>query len=286
MTARVVLYEGPGSRPLGAERRRELVALLLERGLPVTRVAHGQVVRAPAPDERHVLVGDLEPSLTDDPPRVVLVPWRDRPTAQVVDEVAALAGQDGATRPWKPWFPVLDYDRCTNCMQCLTFCLFDVYGVDGDGKIEVRNQSNCKTDCPACSRVCPEAAIMFPKYRKGPIHGGEVRDEDVTREAMKVDISALLGGDVYGVLRERSAEARRRFSTERDASKALLERRRCLAKLGRELDIPPEVLMTLPSAGDIEERTRRAREKEVARLARSRTVADRKADPTDDDWGI
>ena len=65
---------------------------------------------------------------------------------------------------WKPWFPVIDYDRCTNCMQCLSFCLFDVYGVSTDGKIQVQNQDNCKTDCPACSRVCPEVAIMFPKY--------------------------------------------------------------------------------------------------------------------------
>ena len=26
----------------------------------------------------------------------------------------------------------------------------------------------------ACSRVCPEVAILFPKYRHGPIHGGEI----------------------------------------------------------------------------------------------------------------
>ncbi|HEX6736909.1 MAG TPA: ferredoxin family protein, partial [Vicinamibacteria bacterium] len=108
------------------------------------------------------------------------------------------------TPRWKPWFPVIDYQRCTNCMQCLSFCLFDVYGTSAAGKIEVRNQDHCKTDCPACSRVCPEVAILFPKYRHGPINGDEVRVDDVRREAMKVDISALLGGDIYSMLRDRS----------------------------------------------------------------------------------
>ena len=111
-----------------------------------------------------------------------------------------------AAAPWKPWFPVIDYSRCTNCMQCLSFCLFDVYGVSADSKIQVQNQSNCKTECPACSRVCPEVAIMFPKYRHGPINGEEVKADDVRREAMKVDISALLGGDIYSMLRDRSVE--------------------------------------------------------------------------------
>src|SRR6266568_2338645 len=70
------------------------------------------------------------------------------------------------------------------------------------GSSEVRNQDNCKTECPACSRVCPEVAIMFPKYRHGPINGEEISSDDVRREAMKIDISALLGGDVYAALRD------------------------------------------------------------------------------------
>ena len=56
----------------------------------------------------------------------------------------------------------------------------------------------------ACSRVCPEVAIMFPKYKAGPINGDAVSSEDVRREAMKVDISALLGGDIYQALRART----------------------------------------------------------------------------------
>ena len=165
-------------------------------------------------------------------------------------EASASTGANGA-KPWKPWFPVIDYTRCTNCMQCLSFCLFDVYGVSSDKKIQVQNQSNCKTDCPACSRVCPEVAIMFPKYRHAPINGDAVAADDVRREAMKVDISALLGGDVYALLRDRSAKAKSRFSKERDDDRALKERQTCLIALQKELDVPMEVLAALPSADEI-----------------------------------
>lgn len=190
------------------------------------------------------------------------------------DAAALLAGVDrvrterGLAQPgaWKPWFPVIDYARCTNCMQCLSFCLFDVYGVSADRKIQVQNQSNCKTECPACSRVCPEVAIMFPKYRHGPINGEEVSADDLRREAMKVDISALLGGDIYAALRDRSAKAKSRFSKERDDARALKERQTCLAHLQRSLDVAPEVLAALPDADEI-------RAKAEAALARARDAA-------------
>ena len=171
-------------------------------------------------------------------------------------------------------------------MQCLTFCLFEVYGVDKNQKIQVQHETNCKTDCPACSRVCPEVAILFPKYKAGPINGDVVKQEDVKREAMKIDISALLGGDLYGNLRTRQAESRKRFSTERDESKALLERKRCLKELGKALDIPDEVLMSLPSVEDIQQRADRAKAKMAERQARSQTVKDHKPPPSDKEWGI
>ena len=142
------------------------------------------------------------------------------------------------------------------------------------------------TICPACSRVCPEAAIIFPKYKKGPINGDVVREQDIQREAMKVDISTLLGGDLYGSLRTRQRDARKRFSTERDESKALLERKRCLGKLRKDLDIPDEVLMTLPSAEDIEERAARAKAKLAKRQAMSQTVKDTRPAPSETEWGI
>lgn len=191
--------------------------------------------------------------------------------AAAVDDGASPA----AARPWKPWFPVIDYSRCTNCMQCLSFCLFDVYGVSEDKKIQVQNQSNCKTDCPACSRVCPEVAIMFPKYRHGPINGEEITTDDVRREAMKVDISALLGGDIYSLLRDRSAKAKSRFSKERDDERALKERQTCLIALKRDLDIPAEVLAALPSPAEILAKAEAARLR--AQAARSSPKPDGEA---------
>src|SRR4029434_6481277 len=181
-------------------------------------------------------------------------------------EIIRVESRSAERTGWKPWFPVIDYDRCTNCMQCLSFCLFGVYGVDSEKKIQVQNQDRCKTNCPACSRVCPEAAIMFPKYKAGPINGDVVSDADLQKEKMKVDISALLGGDVYEMLRLRSEKAKSRFSKERDADKALAERQKCLVKLADAGDIPPEVLMSLPSPEEIARRAEEAAAKAQAAL--------------------
>ena len=186
---------------------------------------------------------------------------------EIAKSLDAAAAPNAGSKPWKPWFPVIDYTRCTNCMQCLSFCLFDVYGVSADKKIQVQHQTNCKTDCPACSRVCPEVAIMFPKYRHAPINGDEVAADDVRREAMKVDISALLGGDVYALLRDRSVKAKSRFSKERDDERALKERQTCLIAMQKELDVPTEVLAALPSVDEI-------RAKAEAAHARARAAMD------------
>ena len=282
---RVVLYEGPGSTPLADQDRYQALSSLLDNGFEVTRPVAGQEV-APPDDAPVLVLGllDAEPRVTPDHD----VHFRNLAQVNALDAAREVREATGARTldAWKPWFPVIDFDRCTNCMQCLTFCLFDVYGVDAEQKITVQNQDNCKTDCPACSRVCPEVAILFPKYGKGPINGDVVRDQDIQREAMKVDISTLLGGDLYGSLRTRQRDARKRFSTERDESKALLERKRCLGKLKKEFDIPDEVLMTLPSAEDIEERAARARAKLAKRQARSQTVKDARPAPSEAEWGI
>jgi len=282
---RVVLSEGPGSTPLGDGDRYRVLSVLLDNGFEVTRPVAGQEV-AP-PDDAPVLVLGLlhdGPLVTEDQD----VHFRNLAEVDALDAAREVREVTGARKldAWKPWFPVIDFSRCTNCMQCLTFCLFDVYGVDNKKQITVQNQDNCKTDCPACSRVCPEVAILFPKYAKGPINGDVVREADIQREAMKVDISTLLGGDLYGSLRTRQKAARQRFSTERDESKALLERKRCLGTLKKALDIPDEVLMTLPSAEDIEERAARAKAKLATRQARSQTVADVRPAPSDTEWGI
>jgi hypothetical protein len=115
---------------------------------------------------------------------------------------------------------------------------------------------------------------MFPKYKAGPINGDAVSSEDVRREGMKVDISSLLGGDIYSMLRDRSAKAKSRFSAERDEDRALKERQRCLTKLKAlmgDLDIPADLLTSLPSPEQIESKA------EAARLKAQQAMADQTA---------
>jgi Pyruvate/2-oxoacid:ferredoxin oxidoreductase delta subunit len=93
--------------------------------------------------------------------------------------------------PDRRWYPVIDYSRCTNCMECIDFCLFGVYGVDSAERILVENQDNCKRGCPACSRVCPEHAIMFPDYKTPAIAGAPVG----AITSLKIDLTKLFGGN-------------------------------------------------------------------------------------------
>ena len=88
------------------------------------------------------------------------------------------------------WYPVIDYSRCTNCMECLDFCLFGVYGVDGLDRLVVEAQDSCKKGCPACSRVCPEHAIMFPDHKTPGIAGAPVAGPS----GLKIDLTKLFGG--------------------------------------------------------------------------------------------
>jgi NAD-dependent dihydropyrimidine dehydrogenase PreA subunit len=92
--------------------------------------------------------------------------------------------------PERRWYPVIDYSRCTNCMECIDFCLFGVYGVDNLDRILVEHQDNCKRGCPACSRVCPEHAIIFPDYKTPAIAGAPVG----AISGLKIDLTKLFGG--------------------------------------------------------------------------------------------
>jgi NAD-dependent dihydropyrimidine dehydrogenase PreA subunit len=90
--------------------------------------------------------------------------------------------------PGRRWYPVIDFSRCTNCMECIDFCLFGVYGVDTLETIVVEQADNCRKGCPACSRVCPQNAIIFPQHKTPAIAGAPV-----DASGMKIDLSKLFG---------------------------------------------------------------------------------------------
>jgi len=78
------------------------------------------------------------------------------PSAPVLGHVEDLAAPAS-----QRWYPVLDYSRCAACRQCFGFCLFGVYSVEDD-RVVATQPDNCKHGCPACARVCPQGAIIFP----------------------------------------------------------------------------------------------------------------------------
>jgi MinD superfamily P-loop ATPase len=98
------------------------------------------------------------------------------------------------------WYPVIDYSRCTNCMECIDFCLFGVYGVDKVETILVEQPDNCRKGCPACSRVCPENAIIFPQHKTPTIAGSPV-----VAGSLKIDLSKLFGAPETGESAEQAA---------------------------------------------------------------------------------
>ncbi|MGC9319054.1 MAG: ATP-binding protein, partial [Armatimonadota bacterium] len=93
-----------------------------------------------------------------------------------IDDALGEASGEGRVRELEDetparWYPVIDRSRCTSCGHCLQFCLFGVYERDGAGQIVATSPDACKPGCPACARVCPQGAIMFPLCDEPAIAG-------------------------------------------------------------------------------------------------------------------
>lgn len=133
----------------------------------------------------------------------ILKEWELSPRETVDDAVkeaftrriAAMPREEGTD----PWFPAIDKERCSECEKCHDFCLFGVYALE-EGRVAVRQPQNCKNNCPACARICPSGAIIFPKYEKSPVNGGLTNEEN----AFALDPKALYNE----ALRERLAARR------------------------------------------------------------------------------
>lgn len=138
-----------------------------------------------------------------------------------VEHIEPLKIEEGTTRRW---YPVIDFSRCTNCMECIDFCLFGVYGVDGSETILVEQPDNCRKGCPACSRVCPENAIIFPQHKTPAIAGAETDDGT----GLKIDLSLLFGAP------DKNEDAIAAAARERDEHLLLAGR----AAVGLEVGIP------------------------------------------------
>ncbi len=90
----------------------------------------------------------------------------------MLEQITAFEPETG----WDAWYPVIDKERCVECEKCHDFCLFGVYSVI-EGRVRVTHPENCKNNCPACARICPAKAVIFPKYEKSPVNGGLEEEE-------------------------------------------------------------------------------------------------------------
>jgi hypothetical protein len=144
-----------------------------------------------------------------------------------IERIVSLAGGGSPARASRPqaevveesttqrWYPIIDFDRCTHCLECLNFCLFGVFGVGESNEIIIEEPDACRAGCPACSRICPQGAIIFPQHADPAIAG----DANASLESLKLDLSQLFAGispaEMAAAERDRALAGQR--GQERDA---------------------------------------------------------------------
>jgi NAD-dependent dihydropyrimidine dehydrogenase PreA subunit len=116
------------------------------------------------------------------------------------------------------WYPVVDYERCGQCMECLNFCLFGVFSVDESGMLRVEQPDACRDGCPACSRVCPMGAILFPEYNNPGIAGSP----KAAASALQLQIMPFFG--TADAASRATAEKQRALSEQEEGNRLTADR--------------------------------------------------------------
>ncbi len=95
----------------------------------------------------------------------------------VACDESLLKGLQGA-----PWYPVIDRERCSGCGICYDYCIFATYQLDQNSpraqRVKVAAPLNCKQGCPACARICPSGALIFP-FSPEAVLNGALEDKSV-----------------------------------------------------------------------------------------------------------
>ena len=185
--------ERAGAKPCDVVRIDDLASLALQAGPR----AWARVFEAGQP----LVVGCSRPRAARALLQFAGVAWRAERVAwlQLAFDAAALKSEYGV-----PWYPVIDRELCTRCGTCADYCLFSVYAKPKDGAIRVAAPQNCKTGCPACARLCPTGALIFPFCADAELNGAIERPAPRARDAL----AEALGYDPLRALAERRNRGR------------------------------------------------------------------------------
>ena len=251
MVKKVVLCNCQG-KIIEASRIEEIERLLSDSGIPVTKLTDMcGICATPKEDTKQLISGSGETLVLACYPRAVsmilahggavihpdqlsVINLREVSIDEIKASIQLLspgeldqADRIESGKEWPAWYPVIDYSRCTACGQCADFCLFGVYE-NKEGKVTVLNPQGCKNNCPACARICPQTAIVFPKYEQGgAIAGSDSIDETAEQRRQLQDVDSILGSDIYKALEMRKLK-RRSIISSNAMEKALEEREKAL----------------------------------------------------------
>ena len=102
--------------------------------------------------------------------------------------------------------------------------------------------ASCLAGCPACSRVCPEQAIIFPEYKSAAIAGADTgfdpsRFLDGAEAAFRMIVQAFAAGDRDTLRALLSDDTYAGFAKALDAREAAGERQRTELRAVNEVAI-------------------------------------------------